>query len=171
MNAYVFDVFITHSIVMEDFEEDGIYTTTCDLVEVGPLNIPDFNKFRRIKKIVRDISSTQIASNWWSDFSTWEDFSGILRTGTKLSMHLIVQEINSKLENNTSYEDLIDNNNNQIYFISKILVEHSTIQPYEHLKCPKQIAQFYALCPILTLVLQLNCYTDRDHSSFSNLVR
>jgi hypothetical protein len=36
---------------MEDFEEDGIYTTTCDLVEEGPLNIPDF-KFRRIKKIV-----------------------------------------------------------------------------------------------------------------------
>ena len=70
MNAYVFDVFITHSIVMEDFEEDGIYTTTCDLVEVGPLNIPDFNKFRRIKKIVRDISSTEIASNWWNDFST-----------------------------------------------------------------------------------------------------
>ena len=43
MNAYVFDVFITHSIVMEDFEEDGIYTTTCDLVEVGQLNILDYN--------------------------------------------------------------------------------------------------------------------------------
>ena len=47
MNAYVFDIFITHSIVIEDFEEDGIYTTTCDLVEVGPLNIPDYNNFRR----------------------------------------------------------------------------------------------------------------------------
>ena len=78
MNAYVFDIFITHSIVIEDFEEDGIYTTSCDHVEVGPLNIPDYNHFRRIKKIVRDISSTQIASNWWTDFSTWEDFSGIL---------------------------------------------------------------------------------------------
>jgi hypothetical protein len=32
--------------MMEDFEEDGIFTTSCDLVEVGPLNIPDFNKFR-----------------------------------------------------------------------------------------------------------------------------
>ena len=56
MNAYVFDIFITHSIVTEDFEEDGIYTTSCDLVEVGPLNIIDFNNFRRIKKIVHDIS-------------------------------------------------------------------------------------------------------------------
>jgi hypothetical protein len=89
MNTYVFDIFITHSIVMDDFEEDGIYTTTCDLVEVGPLNIPDINKFRIVKKIVQDISSTQIASYWWTDFSRWEDFSGILSTGTKLSMHFI----------------------------------------------------------------------------------
>ena len=125
MNAYIFDIFITHSIVIEDFEEDGIYTTTCDLVEVGPLNIPDYNNFRRIKKIVRDISSTQIASNWWTDFSTWEDFSGILRTGTKLSMHLIVQEINSKLElleNNSSYVDMIDENGN-------ILIQHDETFP------------------------------------------
>ena len=43
MNAYVFDIFITHPIAIEDFEEDRIYTTTCDLVEVGPLNIPDYN--------------------------------------------------------------------------------------------------------------------------------
>ena len=47
MNAYVFDIFITHSIVIEDFEEDGIYTTTCDLVEVGPLNIQHLEELRR----------------------------------------------------------------------------------------------------------------------------
>ena len=120
MNAYIFDIFITHSIVIEDFEEDGIYTTFYDLVEVGPLNIPNFNSFRRIKKIVRDISSKELASNWWTDFSTWEDFSGILRTGTKLSMHLVVHEINSKLElleNNCSYVDFIDENGN-------ILIQH-----------------------------------------------
>ena len=125
MNAYIFDIFITHSIVIEDFEEDGIYTTFCDLVEVGPLNIPNFNNFRRIKKIVRDISSTERASYWWTDFSTWEDFSGILRTGTKLSMHLIVQEINSKLElleNNCSYVDLTDENGN-------ILIQHDETFP------------------------------------------
>ena len=39
---------MTHSIVMENFEEDGIYTTTCDLVEVGSLNIMDFNNFKRM---------------------------------------------------------------------------------------------------------------------------
>ena len=83
MNAYVFDIFITHSIVTEDFEEDGIYTTTCDLVEVGPLSTLDGNNFRRIKEIVRETSSAQMASNWWTDFSTWEDFYGILRAGTE----------------------------------------------------------------------------------------
>ena len=66
MNAYVFDIFITHSIVIEDFEEDGIYTTYCDLVEVGPLNIIEFNNFRRIMKIIPDILSTHVASNWWT---------------------------------------------------------------------------------------------------------
>ncbi len=125
MNAYIFDIFITHSIVIEDFEEDGIYTTFCDLVEVGPLNIPNFNNFKRIKKIVRDISSTERASYWWTDFSTWEDFSGILRTGTKLSMHLVVHEINSKLwllENSCSYVDFIDEN-------GKILIQHDETFP------------------------------------------
>jgi hypothetical protein len=106
---------------MESFKEDGIYTTYCDLVEVGPLNTMDFNNFRRIKKIVCDISTTQIAYNCWTNFSTWENFSGILRAGTKLSIHLIVQEINYKLElleNNTSYNvESIDKNGN-------ILIQH-----------------------------------------------
>jgi hypothetical protein len=56
MNGYVFDIFIMYSIVMENFEEDGMYTTSCDLVEVGrPLKILD--NFRRIKKIVPNIST------------------------------------------------------------------------------------------------------------------
>jgi hypothetical protein len=99
---------------MENFEEDGIYTAYCDLVEVGPLNIMDFKNI-----------STQIASNWWTDFSTWEDFSGILWAGTKLWMHLIVQEMYNKLElleNNTSYVDSIDENGN-------ILIQYDETYP------------------------------------------
>ena len=53
-------------------------------------------------------------------------FFGILQTGTKLPMHLIVQEINRNLElleNNTSlYVDLIDRNGN-------ILIQHVEIFP------------------------------------------
>jgi hypothetical protein len=78
MNAYEFDIFISTSVVLEDMEEDGIYTTTCNLVEIGPLNIPKLNNLRKIKEIVHDIPSTPIASNWWTDFSTWKDFYGAL---------------------------------------------------------------------------------------------
>ena len=96
MNAYKFDIFVMHSIVLENTEEDGIYTKSCDLLEIGPLKCPD-------------------VKNWWTDFSTWEDFYGILRAGKELSMHLIVRKINNQLEqlvNNVSYIDLVDENGN-----------------------------------------------------------
>ena len=92
---------------------------------MGPLSILDGNNFRRIKEIVRETSSAQMASNWWTDFSTWEDFYGILRAGTELPMHLIVQKINSQLElleNNISYVDLIDENGN-------IIIQHDETFP------------------------------------------
>ena len=87
MNAYTFEIFILHSIVLESTEEDGIYTTTCELVEIGPLNGPDKNNIESIKAMIRDISSTPVIQKWWTDFSTWEDFYGILRVGTELKMH------------------------------------------------------------------------------------
>jgi hypothetical protein len=104
-----------HSIVLENTEEDGIYTTTCELVEIGPLNGPDIKNFESIKTMIRDISSTPVIQKWWADFSTWEDFYGTLRSGTKLSMHSIVPKINNQLsllENSVSYIDLIDDNGN-----------------------------------------------------------
>jgi hypothetical protein len=64
MNAYIFDIFITHSIKLENFEKDQIPTTSCDLVEIGPLIILDLNNLRRMMEIVRDISSILIASKW-----------------------------------------------------------------------------------------------------------
>ena len=48
MNAYKFDIFVMHSIVLENTEEDGIYTTSCDLLEIGPLNCPDMNNLNVI---------------------------------------------------------------------------------------------------------------------------
>ena len=32
MDAYTFDIFVMHSIAMENTEEDGIYTTTYELL-------------------------------------------------------------------------------------------------------------------------------------------
>jgi hypothetical protein len=114
MIAYVFDSFMSHSILLEEMEEDETFTTTCDLVEVGPLNIPKLNNLRKIKVMVRDISSTPIALNWWTDFPTWKDFFWILRTGSKLAMHYIVTQISQLelLENSMSYVDVIDDNGN-----------------------------------------------------------
>ena len=60
MNAYTFDIFIMHSIVLETTEEDGIYTTTCELLEIGPLNGPDIDNLESSKAMIRDISSTPV---------------------------------------------------------------------------------------------------------------
>ena len=83
------DIFIMHSIVLENTEEDGIYTTTCELLEIGP----DVNNLESIKAMIRNIASTPVIQEWWADFSTWEDFYGILRAGTELSMHSIQKSI------------------------------------------------------------------------------
>jgi hypothetical protein len=125
MNAYIFDTYIMHSIMLEHKEEEGTFTTYLDLVEIGPLSMPDSSNMNRIKDIVRDISSTPVTSNWWTEFSTWEDFHGLLRSGTKLSMHSIVSKINKQLqllENNVSYVDLINENGN-------LIIEHDETFP------------------------------------------
>ena len=43
MNGYVFYIFIKHSIVLENKEEDGTFTTYFDHIEIGPFNMPDSN--------------------------------------------------------------------------------------------------------------------------------
>jgi hypothetical protein len=60
MNAYTFDIFVMHSFVLENTEKDGIYATTCELVEIGPLNGPDIKHFESIKTMINDISSTPV---------------------------------------------------------------------------------------------------------------
>ena len=71
------------------------------------------------------MSLTPIASNWWTDFSTWKDFYGILRTGSQLTMHYIVRKINTQLElleNSMSYVDVVDDNGN-------IVIQHDETFP------------------------------------------
>ena len=65
--------------------------------------------------MVLDISSTEIASNWWIDISKWEGFTAILQVWSKLSNPSIVTRSNSLLElleNSYSYIDLINDNGN-----------------------------------------------------------
>ena len=68
MNAYTFDIFIMHYIVINNTEEDGIYTTDCELVEIGPLNNPNLDYYNLIKTMICDISLTPLAQNWSTDF-------------------------------------------------------------------------------------------------------
>ena len=117
MNGYVFYIFIKHSIVLENKEEDGTFTTYCDLIEIGPLNMPDSNNLKKIMEIIYEITSTTVTSNWGTDFITWDDFHGILRSGGRLPMHSIVTRLNRQLthlERNVSYLYMIDNNRNMI---------------------------------------------------------
>ena len=60
MDAYTFDIFVMHSIAMENTEENGINTTTCELLEIGPLNGPDINNLESIKALISNISSTPV---------------------------------------------------------------------------------------------------------------
>jgi hypothetical protein len=37
--------------------------------------------------------------NWWTEFSSWQDFRALLLTGSRLSIHTVVEIVNQKLEN------------------------------------------------------------------------
>ena len=88
-----------HCISAEDVVENGkIIKCYLDYLEVGPLTIPDAFHFNIIKKAIRNISTSQVAANWWRDFSSWEDFDELQRTGASLSMHLVVNEIKSSFK-------------------------------------------------------------------------
>ena len=67
--------------------------------------------------MIHEITCTTVTSIWWTDFSTWDDFHGILRSGGRLPIHSIVTRLNRQLthlEKNVSYVDMIDNNGNMI---------------------------------------------------------
>ena len=51
-----------------------------------------------VKEAIWNVSSLSIPSNWWTGFSTWQYFFGLLRTGTKLPIHSVVLEGNRSLE-------------------------------------------------------------------------
>ena len=53
--------------------------------------------------------------NWWTEFSSWQDFRALLHTGNRLSIHTVVENLNRKLEaieNVDAYVETIDENGN-----------------------------------------------------------
>ena len=82
MNIYTFDIFTNHCIAVEDIDEVDRIGFYLHHVEVGPLNLPELSHLKIVKEAIWNISSLSIPSNWWTGFSSWEDYFGILRTGT-----------------------------------------------------------------------------------------
>ena len=105
MNCYIFDVHIDCCF----YHNNSRY----DLLELGPLNMINSNLLIRISTILQGISSHDVPRNWWTDFSSWSDLRALLRTGTLLPIHRVLQYINQSMEALTNYEtsiQMIDGN-------------------------------------------------------------
>ena len=64
--------------------------------------MPEAKHLKEIQEALQNISSMAITSKWLTDFSSWEDFHGLLRSGTKLPMHLVVMKIKSRFNTITN---------------------------------------------------------------------
>ena len=98
MNCYIFDIHNDCCFLAGRTWADGICSYTHDLVEVGPLNLICSRQLSRVKSKVRSISLADIPMNWWTEFSSWQDYRGLLRTGTTLKIHEIVQNFSKYFE-------------------------------------------------------------------------
>ena len=139
-----------HCISSEDVVENGkIIKCYLDYLEVGPLTIPDAFHFNIIKRAIRNISKLQVAANWWRDFSSWEDYHGLPRTGTSNSMHLVVSEIESRfklIKDGCCYIRGFDKNGNITMFLHEyfptIMRGYIITAKRKKLRTLKQIAAY-----------------------------
>ena len=109
MNCYIFDVHINSCFLADTRLEDGILFYTHDLVQVGPLNMICSGLVSALKREARMISSFHVPVNWWIDFSTWQDFRGLLRSGIKLAIHEVVENLNRNLVTSEGFEAYVEN--------------------------------------------------------------
>ena len=95
--------------------EDGIRFCTPDLVQVGPLNMICPRLLASVKSRVRSISTCNVPLQWWTEFSSWQDFRALLHTGTKLAIHEVVENLSKNIvgmENIIAFNENIDKNGN-----------------------------------------------------------
>ena len=109
MNCYIFDVHINSCFFADTRYEDGSLFYTLDLVQVGPLNMICSEVISAVKREARMISSFHVPVNWWIDFSTWQDFRGLLRSGIKLAIHEVVENLNRNLVTSEGFEAYVEN--------------------------------------------------------------
>ena len=119
-----------------------------------------------IKDTISEIPLDSVKTNWWIDFSSWEDFHGIFRSGTKLSLHLVVMKIEDKLrklKNCSSDIEWIDENGNitinltenfqELHKEFKITARRKKCRRLEHIAA-FNVAR-YILCEVDTQKLQI----------------
>ena len=128
MNCYIFDIHIDCCFLAGRRWEDGISFYTHDLVEVGPINMIYSRKLTRVKNKVRSISLVDVHLNWWTEFwQFWQDYRGLLSTGTTLKIHEIVK-------NFSKYFETVENIDAHIEILMKMailkLVYQKTVNIY-----------------------------------------
>ena len=111
--------------------------------------MPEPEHLKEIKEALKKISSMAITSKWWTDFSSWEDFHGLLRTGPKLSMHLVVMVLKTRLNTITHgycHIENIDQNGNIILDLNErfptLMKHYQIIARRRKLRTLKQIASY-----------------------------
>ena len=113
MNFYLLDVHINFCYTYE--------SSRYDLVQFGPLNMISQQMLSRISAILQRISSEDVPFAWWTEFSTWQDFQALLCTRTLLSIHRVVQNIQTSFENINECDAtlaMIDDNGNMEIMIT-----------------------------------------------------
>ena len=109
MNGYTFDIHINCCFVLEAHADVRF---TYNLLEVGPLNMIHFDVVNKVRAAVRSISSSPVSLNWWTEFSSLQDFRAPLRTGSRLTMHTALNHIFEAMEIADAYVETIDENGN-----------------------------------------------------------
>ena len=74
-----------------------------------------FDVVNKVRAAVRSISSSTVPLNWWTEFSSWQEFGVLLHTGSRLSMHTVVENLSHKFESieiADAYVETIDENGN-----------------------------------------------------------
>ena len=69
----------------------------------------------KVRAAVRSISSSPVPLNWWTEFSSRQDFRALFRTGSRLSMHTVVENLKhifEAIEIADAYVETINENGN-----------------------------------------------------------
>ena len=145
-------------MIKEKIEVNNQVMIECEPVEIGPFQLPDSYTVKVIKDTISDIPSAPVSCNWWIDFSTWEDFHGILRSGTKLSIHAVVAKIEEKIQSLTNcYIDYIDENGDIVINLHEI---SSTVhQEFEITATRKKLRRLEQIAAF-NVAKQLSCRSD-----------